>query len=45
LAERLLKIGQETAPLLKDNPDFDSLYSYLDEEIQRHRNGEESGST
>ena len=32
LAERLLKIGRETAPLLKDPPDFDSLYDYLEEE-------------
>ncbi len=44
LAERLLKIGRETAPLLKDIPDFDSVYSYLDEEIQRYRNEEEGGS-
>jgi antitoxin VapB len=32
MAERLLEIGRETAPLLKDLPDFDSLYEYLDEE-------------
>jgi hypothetical protein len=44
LAERLLKIGRETAPLLKDLPDFDSLYSYLDEEVQRDRSDEEGGS-
>ena len=32
LAERLLAIGRETAPLLKDLPDFDSLYDYLEQE-------------
>jgi antitoxin VapB len=32
LAERLLTIGRETAMLLKDLPDFDSLHDYLEQE-------------
>jgi antitoxin VapB len=37
MAERLMEIGRETAPLLKDLPDFDSLYDYLDEEKGRSK--------
>jgi antitoxin VapB len=44
LAERLLTIGRETAPLLKELPDFDSLYSYLDKEVQRYRDDPEGAS-
>ena len=32
MAERLMEIGRQTAPLLRDLPDFDSLYDYLEEE-------------
>jgi len=32
MAERLLEIGREKAPLLKDLPNFNSLYDYLEEE-------------
>jgi antitoxin VapB len=37
LVDRLLAIGRETAPLLKDPPDFNSLYDYLDEDIKSRR--------
>jgi antitoxin VapB len=35
LAERLLAIGRETAPLLKDMEDPARLYDYLDDEMRK----------